>query len=195
MTEKDYRRYAPFFLLTDGTVAETLTAGDVFAVEDITSFLGLEITDNSQIDIDRSTGSEVNTNPNSGKEYLVIPNWKNPRWFVPNDKNVIKHVGNLIKPTSLKAVVVWKIARLFNYFNRIDHVFRHKVFIKTNQLGKIFLTTIQTTSVMSFIPGQKEFTRNSRFKKWIKGTKLLFPLPNPAKAHLRHPDSKMKHSC
>ena len=131
MIEKDYRKYAPFFLLSDNTIADKLESDNLFLKEDLFDYFNIAISKNSKNSISLSNNKDI--------ECLVIPHWNNPRWFVPNDKNIVSHVGNIIKPTSRKAVIIWKIALFLNCFGLIDKIFRSKIFIQTDNTGSYYL--------------------------------------------------------
>lgn len=67
-------------------------------------------------------------------EYLVVPNWENPRWLIPNQPLLIKKIGNFIKPSSITARLVWKLANFLNVFGGIGLLFRDRIYIKAGML-------------------------------------------------------------
>jgi hypothetical protein len=126
----DLRKYAPF-LLTASQNISIKNLKFIYEEKDVLEF--------SKFNILSECEHEFNCSNNSGIEYLVIPSWDNPRFFVPNDKNLIKKIGNLIKPTSFKARMVWNIALFLNGFKAIKLIFRNSIFIKMDKLGGYFL--------------------------------------------------------
>ena len=72
-------------------------------------------------------------------EYILVPNLKNPRWLILNNKNVILNHGAIIKPTSLKARIIWNIAKIFNLFNLFTLVFPYRMIVSgDSSLGSCF---------------------------------------------------------
>lgn len=104
---------------------------DVYKSDEAVGFCGLNLSNKA--------GTIFSESDNGGQEYVIISSWDNARWFVPNNKNVISHIGNLIKPSSIKSRLAWELAKLFNRFGYFDRVFRTKVYIKTTCPGYFFL--------------------------------------------------------
>jgi hypothetical protein len=71
-------------------------------------------------------------------EYLLIPGIKNPRWLILNNKNVIRNHGAIIKPTSLKAKIIWNLAKILNKFNLFSLIFPHRMIAKNTSLSNKF---------------------------------------------------------
>lgn len=69
-------------------------------------------------------------------EYICVPSLENPRWLIRNDKNIIKHHGLIIKPTSFKAKFVWMIAKVLNVFSLFTVVFPYRMLICNISLEK-----------------------------------------------------------
>lgn len=115
-----------------------LLAGTQQYSSDIDSYKSNEAVDFSGLHLAKNAGTIFSESDNAGLEFVVISSWNNARWFVPNKKDVISHIGNLIKPSSIKSRLAWKLAKLFNRFGCIDRVFRTKVYIKTTCLGHYF---------------------------------------------------------
>lgn len=122
------RRYG--LMLLTGTQQYSSDFPDYKSGEAV-DFCGLEIMPNAETDFSLSD--------NGGQCYVAVSSWNNARWFVPNKKNVISHVGNIIKPTSLKSRLVWNIAKLFNSFYLFDKVFGTKIYLKTPCQGSLLL--------------------------------------------------------
>jgi thiamine kinase-like enzyme len=80
---------------------------------------------------------------NIGTKYVVIPDWNNPRWFVPKNRKVINNIGKIIKPTSLKASIIWSIAKLANRFNVIDLIFHHYIYVNSSH-DKLYLKSLNS---------------------------------------------------
>lgn len=116
-----------------------LLAGTQQYSSDIDAYKSIEAVDFCSLKLSDKAGTFFSESDNGGQEYVIISSWDNARWFVPNKKKVISHIGNLIKPSSIKSRLAWEIAKLFNRFGCIDRVFRTKVYIKTTCLGNFFL--------------------------------------------------------
>lgn len=56
-------------------------------------------------------------------DYIIVPNFNNPRWFLPKNKILIKKCGNIVKPSSLKAITAWQFMRLFNWLGYPQFLF------------------------------------------------------------------------
>lgn len=81
----------------------------------------------------------ISNNKNDGIEFVIMPNRKNPRWFIPNNKYVIKNIGNIVKPSSIKAIVIWNFAKFLNIFGLFGILFRSRQYIRTDILGLKYL--------------------------------------------------------
>ncbi len=46
--------------------------------------------------------------------YIIVPNFHEPRWFIPFNKKLIANIGNIIKPSSPRAIFAWKLMHLLN---------------------------------------------------------------------------------
>jgi hypothetical protein len=129
---KDYRKYAPFLLVSSNRVAFS-NLEKIYTIEELNDFFAPCLVSTG--------GSEFDSKNNNGIEYIVVPSWSNPRWFIPKDKYLITHIGNLVKPTSFAAKTIWKIALCLNKINCIDWLFRSKIYINTNHVGAHFFKT------------------------------------------------------
>ena len=128
--KNDLRKFAPFLLASSKEL--TINNLDFIYSDD-------DFSDLASFDIIPNSINQFDSIDNGGVEYLVFPSWNNPRFFVCNDKNLIKNIGNLIKPTSFKAKMAWKVALILNRFNAIKLLFSNSLFVKTNVLGGLFL--------------------------------------------------------
>jgi|TARA_B110000908_G_C10229735_1_gene439926 hypothetical protein len=128
--KNDLRKFAPFLLTSSKNIA-VRNLESIYSDNELLDFYPFEVSPDSK--------NQYDSKDNGGAEYLVIPSWKNPRFFVYNDKKLIQNIGNLIKPTSFKAKLAWKIALFLNRFNAIKLLFRNSIFIKTDNLGDLFL--------------------------------------------------------
>ena len=72
---------------------------------------------------------------NSVLEYVIVPSFKNPRWVILNKKDVISKHGSIIKPTSLKARLVWGVAKMLNRFHLFTVVFPDRFVAKRSRMG------------------------------------------------------------
>lgn len=129
-TNTDIRKYGLFYLIDSNKVS-------IDYKEDY--FNSLELQTIFKFSIGNYTNNHIELKKNNGKEFLVIPSYKNPRWLVPNNKKLIKNIGNIIKPSSLKAQLIWKAALLLNNFGLIQILFKDKMFLKTEFEGALFL--------------------------------------------------------
>ncbi len=84
----------------------------------------------------RSKLFSKNVDSSTNVEYILVPSIKNPRWLIKNDTSVILNHGPIIKPTSLRAKIIWKVARLLARIHLFTLVFPYRMIVKGTSLGK-----------------------------------------------------------
>jgi len=82
-------------------------------------------------------------------EYIFIPSLNNPRWIIKNNKNIIRNHGLIIKPTSVKAKIVWKLAKLLNNISLFTLIFPYRILLKGSSAENI--TYIKKDLTMAII--------------------------------------------
>lgn len=162
MKSIDFRKYAPFFLTNNSNVHFDKEEYDINVLKNT-----FNISQNlNSIEV-------VSYAKNEGLEYLIIPKKENPRWLVPNKKNIIKNIGNLIKPTSWKSKTIWSITRLLNRLGLAKCIFRDSLFIKSESAGKRYLHT-GTNSVFVIYTGTKGYFQKFTFQEMIANKVISF---------------------
>lgn len=155
------RRYG--LLLLSGTECYS-TNIDSYRSEDAICFSGLTLSDQAETDFsDRDNG---------GTQYIVISSWDNARWFVPNKKEIIFHVGNIIKPSSFKSRLVWNIATLFGHIGCFNKVFRTIVYLQTSCQGQLFLDNDDTEKDFIIYTGSRGLWQKFTIQE-MKNNKIL----------------------
>lgn len=69
-------------------------------------------------------------------EYIIIPSLSNPRWIVKNNPDQFRINNKLIKPSSFKSKLVWKLAKVLNKVNFTNLLFPYRFFTQKAQLEK-----------------------------------------------------------
>ncbi len=84
------------------------------------------------------------------KEYICIPSLDNPRWIIKNDKNIIKNHGLIIKPTSTKAKIIWKLAKSLNNISLFTLIFPYRILLKKSSIEKITSSNKELTAAIIY---------------------------------------------
>ncbi len=83
-------------------------------------------------------------------EYICIPSLDNPRWIIKNDKNIIRNHGLIIKPTSVKAKIVWKLAKLLNNISLFTLIFPYRILLKKSSIEEITSSQKELTAAIIY---------------------------------------------
>lgn len=139
MSGNNYRKYGILLLTDSDDIPENGYPAEYFNCEDLKDFFNI-------VFFNSDGKTFISTKDNGGIRFLVIPGFSNPRWFVPCNRDVIRNTGNLIKPTSLKSVLIWKLALILNRFGLIGLLFRNSIYIKSEKLGAKYLKPLSENS-------------------------------------------------
>ena len=88
-------------------------------------------------------------------EYVLVPSLSNVRWVILNRKENIKNHGLIIKPSSLKAKLVWWLSKSFNAIGLFNMIFPDRVLVNSsyNRISENLVGDLITKIIYTGAPG------------------------------------------
>ena len=67
--------------------------------------------------------------------YLIVSGIQNPRWFFPCEKGILRKSKNIVRPSKLRSMIIWRIAKLLSDIGLARIIFPAHIWIahRTNE--------------------------------------------------------------